>query len=1075
DFWRSHFYDGFDPFIKFAIKEKKVNRDTFKHVMEKLLHHPEAEIRTDPANAEDWGLTGAMNKNRERFLEKIKDFVKRAETFKQDFFHKNFDKIDNTLHYLDVEGLQYGSITTQGRRTRLDKLYAKINEMIENASVYKFKVDDSIKKYEIDALTESLKNTGNDASALAPIEKALQDLQDITGCVEDFENDFFGQILILKKIFADTAPVNLVNRKMESNVRFFNDLLTRLKAALESSEDTQLARVIRSKYRAVLIDEFQDTDPVQYKIFSTLFLQGDRRFYMVGDPKQAVYSFRGADVFAYINAAESIKEDFSHTLNENYRSADKLVQAVNKIFTATEKPFVVDGISYAPVSPAADKKDFKKLEINGMDEAPMQFWFLKKEQAGGKLLVPKARSLFTNAVGTEISRLLDLAAKGKAVLGDRKLKPGDIAVLTRKHSEARQVRNKLSEIGIPCVIQSSGSLFETGEAMEILRILEAVMEPSSLRAVKGALATDIFNTPAEDFLKLEDDDNFIQAKLDDFHDYADLCRKNGFMPAFQEILRKNKVQTRLLAYPGGERRLTNILHLIELLQERAHRTKTGLSGVHTWLCDQIQNKRRENETHELRLESDDDAVTIMTVHKSKGLEFPIVFIPFSWGKRQERLEDNFFHEKNHAVLELVVDKKLCRNKSAAIVRTERNSEYARLAYVAMTRAKNRCYVMWGEINKNFKESIYHDLFCKTIKAVSGQSEFEIIQRLETDAPGGCIKVSQMPIEEVPVPYTTESRGAHELESRDFHGKITWDFRISSYSGLVRGQEHSDRVQDRDIVAEQNLLPYQEAAEENEADAQLDSEYGGKIIEATKDVLAPGPVTGNLFHAVFENVDFRDIGSEETETLIRDMVDRYFPRGENMHKRILSVVKKVLTTEIKAQNGSFCLSEIDKKDRINEIEFYYPVSLMEPGVLAGAFEACGITVPANLKTDFLKFEKFNGFMHGYMDMVFQYKKMFYLLDWKSNHLGDRYADYAKTHLEREMENHNYNLQYLIYSVGLNRYLSNCMTADDGYDYDKHFGGVIYVYLRGADPAIPWNGIFYVRPEKDLIRKLSERIK
>ncbi|RFA27290.1 hypothetical protein CAI21_14710 [Alkalilimnicola ehrlichii] len=379
-------------------------------------------------------------------------------------------------------------------------------------------------------------------------------------------------------------------RKRRQRVQAFDDLLANLYGALRGPAAATLTESLRRRYRAALIDEFQDTDPVQYEIFRTVFREAGAPVFLVGDPKQAIYSFRGADVFAYLAAKHDAPERY--TLSTNRRSDAPLIAAVNAVFQRPAQPFLLDAIDYEAVdSPPGARPT---LTENGNVKPPLQFWFLPGEPAkkGEKARAKgRAEAEIVEAVAGEIARLLQLAQQGKACIGERALEGGDIAVLVRKHYQAEAVRLALQRRGVASVQQSKATVYLSLEADELERLLLAVAEPGRESLLRAAMTTDMLGINGPQLLALGEDETAWNAWVERFHDYHQLWRDQGFMRFFRLFLRREGVAERLLSYRDGERRLTNVQHLAELLQSRATATGDGIEGLLNWFAERRRGRR----------------------------------------------------------------------------------------------------------------------------------------------------------------------------------------------------------------------------------------------------------------------------------------------------------------------------------------------------------------------------------------------------------------------------------------------------------------------------------------------------
>jgi exodeoxyribonuclease V beta subunit len=821
------------------------------------------------------------------------------------------------------------------------------------------------------------------------------------------------------------------------------------------------------------VDEFQDTDPVQYAIFQNVFGKGGAILFLIGDPKQAIYSFRGADLFAYMKAAGHV--DSRYTLTRNWRSEPGLITAVNTVFSNGANPFLYQEIPFENGVPKEGKAQ-DPLVTNDKTEPPFHLWFVDSNEVGDGGVINKgvAYELIPRAVAGEISRLILLGRRKKALFGSRPLREGDIAVLTRTNREAQLMQDALSGLKIPSVLYSTGNLFDTHEAMEMGRVLEGIANLHDERVIRAALATDMMGVSGETVEELQRDEAGWEVWLTRFREYYDMWGKYGFIRMFRYFLLREKVRSRLLSLPNGERRLTNVLHLSEVLHQAAVEEKLGMVGLLKWLARQRDPGSPRLEEHQLRLESDANAVKIVTIHKSKGLEYPIVFCPFSWAKSKIDPKEVFtFHDaQDDWRLNLVLDPEGSPNRASA--EKEELAENMRLLYVSLTRAKNRSYLVWGRFRDAETSSISYILHppgdsAENVVEETGNHFKELedgaIRRdLETLArkSKGNILLSDMP--RTPGKEVTPAEKEKEdLAGRDFAGTILRDWKIASFSGLTSGLREKE-----DFLSHASMdLPDHDQAFHPE---------GPPLEEEPFSIFAfpRGAKAGSLLHEVFEGLDF----TEKDQSVIRHLVDgklREYGFGKEWGETVEKMIARVLTAPLQSGSDGLTLSRVGNKDRLTELEFYFPLQPITPKKLKKVFADHG---GASLSSQFpgrieeLDFSPARGFMKGFIDLVFQFKGRFYIVDWKSNFLGNRAEDYSRERMAREMEESFYLLQSNLYVLALHQYLKKRLPD---YRYRDHFGGVFYIFLRGVDPkAGDEFGLYRDLPGEDLVEALSRTL-
>lgn len=882
---------------------------------------------------------------------------------------------------------------------------------------------------------------------------------------DELAGEFEKYIICLKKEFIRFAGRELDKRKKNRNIQYYEDLLIKVRDAMATgSGGNDLAFRIRQKYRAALIDEFQDTDPIQYEIFSNLFDSNESVLFIIGDPKQAIYSFRGADIFSYMKAAA--KAGSRNTLTENWRSEPGLVDAVNAIFSVVKKPFVFDEIAF--VNGVSGHKE--KQVDRSLPYAPFTLWHMFSDMyAGKKSPIPKkeVEDIISESVASEILRLIK-SEGGETGEGVRE---GDIAILVRTNNQAQMVKESLLRRKIPSVIYSHDNVFHSHEAAQLEKVLAAVSDPSDVKSVKPALVTDIMGVTGEELDSACQDPLLWDMRQAVFIDCSHIWNRYGFIKMFRHLMKTEKIRERLVRFNDGERRVTNLLHLSEILHRVSTEKNLGGTGLLRWFSEQRMNPEERPEEHLLRLESDDEAVKIVTIHKSKGLEFPVVFCPFNWGGSEIRGDEILFHEEGeerNQVLDLGGDE-----RSILPAGKELLSENIRLLYVSLTRAKKRCYLVWGRINsaetsamsylfhyaRNRECSDDEDIVTSLKNYMAGKDDKDLIEDLNdiVKSGNGSLSLSVLP-QPLSGRYYVPEKGAERLFCRNFAGNIDDTFRISSYSSITAKSPELSEIKDVDAGGADIFR-----------DAKESQEYTVKpdIFSFPK-----GARPGTFFHDLFENMDYSEKETTSREKIVTGKLAEY-GFGGIWKAPVCGMINKVLQALLEAKDITLKLSDIDAKNRINEMEFYFPLKMITPHTIKKIFrEHKGLEISGDYqsRTDNLIFAPAKGFMKGYMDMVFHHEGRFFIVDWKSNYLGNRIEDYGKVSLSGAMENGLYILQYHLYALALHQYLQ---LKNRGYDYKDSFGGVFYIFIRGVDDSkSPGSGIYYDLPEVDLINRLGK---
>ena len=941
--------------------------------------------------------------------------------------------------FLESTGLKKTSYNPAKRQAWLDEM----DFFCRKGDVRAGELFENFKKFTADSLV-----AGTKKNQTVPAHPFFELCQEVYACHTRLQELYSLCLIALQQQATRYGATEFSRRKELRNVYVYDDLLLRLQEALVSVGGKELARLIGERYPAALIDEFQDTDPVQYDIFSAVYRNGSGKLlYIIGDPKQAIYSFRGADIFAYLRAVKDVHSSF--TLQENYRSEDALITAVNTLFDSAEKPFVYEDIVFSSVCPG-EIAQRKKLEIAPATGAPFQIRLLRRREddPSGKLLAkPAAQERILVDLATEISHLLDLGQDGRALIDGTPVGPRDIAVLVRENREAHLVQQALSRAGVDSVQQGTESIFTSHEAAELARVLGAVAEPTNEIVLRTALATDMLGGNCRLLIELEQDEERWGRQFEKFLGFHQLWREKGFMAMFSRLLRQKNVRRRLLCFTDGERRLTNVLHLGEVLHRYETEERLSIAALLIRLDDKMAGKGQAVEEHQLRLESDGERVQIVTIHRSKGLQYPVVFCPFSWSGIRQPKDVFSFHmpdEQMCAVLDLGSEKEL-RDSYRKLAVQEELAENMRLLYVALTRAAHRCYLYWGpfngaessalawllhgrgdlaELKKRFKKISDDDLErCLAELCVKAKGAMEFIAA--DDAPA--------------MRQARQKEGGDTLVCAEWVGDIAAGGHVTSFSAISR-ESHGVET----------------------AVLSADAPHPDSIFAFPR---GAGP--GVCMHDIFEHLDFTllDHRPQQCRQFVAEKLVQY-GFEEKWLEPVLQMVKNVLSVSLRADGAGPILKEIRNEQRLNELEFYFPLSPVTVDAVHDIFLADTVLAP---HASSLSFSVGQGYLKGFIDLIFENDGRFYLVDWKSNYLGPNLSDYQREKLTKVMVREKYILQYLLYTVALHQYLGQRLTD---YDYDCHFGGLFYLFLRGVRKENGEEaGIYHHRPARELVEKLS----
>ena len=896
---------------------------------------------------------------------------------------------------------------------------------------------------------------------------------------------FEQNLILLKSSFLDYFKLELEKMKKAQGICFFDDLINDLAQVLDNQEGSDLVKAVRQIYNACLIDEFQDTDPKQYDIFFRLFSSPGTPFFMVGDPKQAIYAFRGGDIFAYLKASKMC--DQSATLQRNFRSGPLLVAGIDPIFSKHDNPFCFDAIEFSSVTtpPTAVNrlvKDNKKVE-------PLQFCFVQRSNLKSDLqsseIVDKqgminketARKMIPQIVANDIFALLQsdnrLIKKKEGSpdhmnsgqfnsdeLNSNQISPEDIAVLVRTNAQADQIQSALSKLGIPSYQSGTGSVFDSTQAIELHDILWAVQHPDHKGYVKAALATSVFGFCSCDMVRLDrNEDEYFQWQ-ERFTAYKILWETRGFVSMIMALFHSDEA---FLKQSSGldERGMTNFYHLIELISQALLKQRLSPHYLFKWYTDQLSKDLRDETADELRLESDKKAVAVVTIHKSKGLEYPVVYLPYLWEGKNVQLKDFFlFHDpqKDHCLtLDLGSDE---QETSQLLFEKEEQAEQRRLLYVALTRASALCRIIWGGF-KTIETSALGSLL-HLGGVMDDQTMIADLEQLRSYAPQSIqiYNLVNSQFSEGQARYVEPNNGLPvRLCAATINRKVGAEWSISSFSAIT----HS--------VFSQYTPGIKTITDKSEPQGQGENTQGKRI---TLSEFPKGAGAGDFFHSIYEDLDFTS-NSNTIESLVQAKARLAGFSDPNWIETAIQSVQEVLNTKLSTGYSEFYLNQVNNHQRFNELEFSFNVQAFDLSTVKTGFK---LSDPLFLQSGYvdklsqISVSSYKGFIKGFIDLTVCHEGKWYILDYKTNYLGDCYKHYSQDAVFSTMAEHHYFLQYHLYLVALHRYLKLRL---NNYDYDRDMGGVFYLFVRGMKPVFKSEyGVFFQKPDKAAIEYLSEQL-
>ncbi|MBC3375908.1 exodeoxyribonuclease V subunit beta [Pseudomonas sp. SWRI92] len=851
----------------------------------------------------------------------------------------------------------------------------------------------------------------------------------------------------------------------------FDDMLLRLDAALQAEGGERLASLIREQFPVALIDEFQDTDPVQYRIFESIYRIGDNDpetgLFLIGDPKQAIYAFRGADIYTYLRARQATAGRL-HTLGTNFRSSHAMVSAVNHVFQSAESrpqgrgAFLFrepSGNNPVPFLPVESQGRKESLRVAGQAVAALNIWHLASDQPISGAVY---RQHMAAACASEITALLNGGQSGRDGFVQeetmrRGILPADIAILVRDGKEAQAVRGELSARGVRSVyLSDKDSVFASQEARDLLTWLKACAEPDVERPLRAALASITLNLPLTELERLNQDELAWESRVMQFRGYRMVWRTQGVLPMLRRLLHDFKLPQALMTRDDGERVLTNLLHLCELLQQAAVELD-GEQALIRYLCEHLALTGQAGEEQILRLESDEQLVKVVTIHKSKGLEYPLVFLPFICSTKPvdgSRLPLHYHDETGQAQISLSPTPELIIKSD-----DERLAEDLRLLYVALTRAQHACWLGVADLKRgsNNRSILHLSALGYLLGAGAPLSESMGLRRWLEDLQQGSQAVSCL---EMPQPSAEHYRPARNdallLEPLLPVRKASENWWIASYSALRFGDS---------LNAGSDTAPENPQAQKLFDDERLDPDAPREAVAAGGDIhrFPRGPNPGTFLHGLLEWAAGE--GFPTTPAIIEDAIARRCNRrGWNGWINTLGDwLLHLITTPLPSGAGQapVVLGQLERYQV--EMEFWFAshkVDVLKLDDLVCRSTHGGV---ARIAAEPVLL---NGMFKGFIDLTFEHDGRYYVADYKSNWLGIDDAAYTEQAMEQSILDNRYDLQYVLYLLALHRQLKARLPD---YDYDRHVGGALYIFLRGTRAAS--QGVYFTKPPRTLIEQLD----
>ncbi|MED7788456.1 UvrD-helicase domain-containing protein [Francisella sp. 19X1-34] len=1084
----------------FFRKNINKNKTNFEYLKVYSLHTPEKFLDRN-------GLLNVIRSNHQIVVDKpisLDEFNMRKKQ-QLDIFSNNEDIVDDFLSKL-------GKGEPEGRRV---EEYHKILDWL--------KLDDEASFPDnISIITNGNKIKG---AKVKPVFAGIKELKELQQEIKQKQAAQFIQQACTK------IRKDFVKAKEQKGVLDFDDLITKLCQSVKSS--LELVKTLQTQYPIALIDEFQDTDAEQYQILDAIYplkntshsheggnlltnglnlkdthlrgydnndVQDESKhlLLMIGDPKQAIYGFRGGDIFTYLKAKSSCSEENQWSMDTNWRSTSQIIKAYNRLFYKKDYEhkdegelgdnIFSDGIGYQLVkaSPKANEKarDFE----DGLK--PINYFYYDVSEEDKKNDIDKSLSAWT---ANEIVRLLN----------SRKVAEDDIAILVETGTQAKEIQQALSNKKLSSVYLSQrDNVYHSQEASEILAVMEGINELENKSLLKKALSTSLLGGSADKFIRYTDDEDISvwDEEIEKAKNLRMIWHKYGFMAFIMKLIHESFSQRD----DSKERTITNILHLAELIKIAENKYKHPNQLI-KWYRQQIKNSSTAE--GELRLESDDNLIKIITIHGSKGLEYSVVFIPFASYISSKKLSLNNANKYYDSSLEQTVYKIGKDDTTKKLVEQETIQELMRLFYVAVTRAEHRCYIGVAKYPNSENSSL-----AQFLEYEKDECWLEKVQKITANLDNQSMLLEINDFEVLELNNINKTEVNQQLQANEIAKLKDDNWEMLSFSKISKSKAQNTALEKENDESEDSQV--------QESQDELEFRF----------TAVKGADIGNILHNVLEHTDFS--AGFIDDALLQEQMDRYRVVAAEDFDNLKTWLEECLVAEIKpiknsgisgfdskslssnediqyslfdnndeipkqsqhnTNEKSFCLKDIPNSKTLKEAEFYFPIAneklyktnilniLQEYRELKNLKPYSHSHVDGNLSNNYpdlrdtrlreydnltnVSNHKIFGMLHGFIDLIFEHDGKFYVADYKSNYLGDKLEDYNQQSMQEKNQSSFYDLQYLIYSVALNKYLKQNIP---NYEFEKHFGGVYYFYLRGMKNGY---GIYQARPSFEIISKLS----
>ncbi|XBC39122.1 MAG: exodeoxyribonuclease V subunit beta [Buchnera aphidicola (Nurudea shiraii)] len=822
--------------------------------------------------------------------------------------------------------------------------------------------------------------------------------------------------------------------KKNQGIFEFDDLITFLHKVLNKKNE-KISKIIKKSYPVLLIDEFQDTNYQQYEIFRNIYKLKKDLFILIGDPKQAIYSFRGANISSYIQAKKNIKQIYE--LSVNWRSSKEMIDSTNFLFSEAKNPFLLSAIKFDPVKSIYKKKEII-FKIKKKSQPAIRFLYNKKL----KITKDSYKNWIINSFVSYILFWLNEGEKKNAIIIHNKktrcVSLNDICILVNNKKEACMMQQALHKVNIPSKYFSERkSVFHSDDALELFWIFQAILNPKNEFILKRAISTKIINKNFQEIDSLTRNYLFWSSLINIFYNYLSLWKKFGITCVIHQIIINCKISINNNLFAENIPNIHNILHIGELLEIKYNEIKNKHVLI-LWFEKKIAEQHDIPHEDYIRFEHSKNYIKIVTIHKSKGLEYPIVLIPFLiLSYKNVNFDFKIFKE----------------NKLHSIPEKNILSENMRLLYVALTRAIVHCCIGIASIhnkkekdNKGFYSSAHSNALEYIIQSHKKRSKQPLLKILLDINHNENIEITS----ELPQYYSSNTKNKIQykrLKSKRLTRTLKYNYDITSYSKLKK-------MYNIKIPLQKNYNSFFENIHKKQKNKK-----STKIITSYE--FPKGKIFGTFIHNILKKINFQKniniiwISNELKKNNFKETWSQPF---KNWINSILN---------IPLNKNNLTLSQLNLKNCIKELKFFLSIKTsLTKKKIQNLIKLANIS--SNIPNE-ISLNPINGIITGSIDLVFKWNKKYYLLDYKSTHLGFLNSDYTKEKIENSITKNLYHLQYQLYSIALHKYLQQRMK---NYSFHKHFGGMYILFLRAIDNTNSKNGIFFTLPRLSVIKKLNK---